>query len=194
MRTLGRSDSTMLALTAATGRRIVLRLMTNEPWKHTGSPSPSERSSPCRRWKTRLCRLPQAWGWAHSVGTQASLPSNVAAARRPLNGGRDASLTAIATLLTVIDEVKPAKPFRAYEWAWDEKRILPPLGDASEAVPVDDEGERSPPGRGDCRLNWPSGSRWEAAISALRVAGARGHGFSRHSRGPYGTSPPEQAV
>lgn len=123
----GGLTSTMLALTDVAGRRSVLRLMTNEPWKAHGCALTEREASALQTLEDTPVPAPTSLGLdaeGRRTGVAAHLMSRLPG--RPATGVDDLDVTAMATLLAVIHEVKPAKSFRAYQsWAWEAKRILP---------------------------------------------------------------------
>jgi aminoglycoside phosphotransferase (APT) family kinase protein len=123
----GGLTSTMLALTDEAGRRSVLRLMTNEPWKAHGFALTEREASALQALEDTPVPAPTSLGLdaeGRHTGVAAHLMSRLPG--HPATGVDDVDVTAMATLLAVIHEVKPAKPFRAYQsWAWEAKRILP---------------------------------------------------------------------
>jgi aminoglycoside phosphotransferase (APT) family kinase protein len=123
----GGLTSTMLALTDATGRQSVLRLMTNEPWKTHGVALTQREASALQALEDAPVPAPTSLGLdaeGRHAGVAAHLMSRLPG--DPSTEADDVDVTAMATLLAVIHEVEPAKPFRTYQsWAWEEKRILP---------------------------------------------------------------------
>ncbi|WP_433003584.1 aminoglycoside phosphotransferase family protein [Kribbella sp. CA-294648] len=123
----GGLTSTMLALTDATGRRSVLRLMTNEPWKAHGSALTEREASALQELEDTPVPAPVSLGLdaeGRHTGVAAHLMSRLPG--NPAAEVGEVDMTAMATLLAAIHEVKPAKPFRAYQsWAWEAKWILP---------------------------------------------------------------------
>lgn len=123
----GGLTSTMLALTDGTGRRSVLRLMTNEPWKAHGSALTEREASALQELENTPVPAPTSLGLdaeGRHAGVAAHLMSRLPGS--PTTDIGDVKVTAMATLLAVIHAVKPTNPFRAYQsWAWEAKRILP---------------------------------------------------------------------
>ncbi len=123
----GGLTSTMLALTDATGRRSVLRLMTNEPWRTHGFDLTQREASALQVLEDAPVPAPTSLGLDAEglhAGVAAHLMSRLPG--NPTTDVDDVRLTAMATLLAAIHDVKPAKPFRTYQsWAWEAKRISP---------------------------------------------------------------------
>ncbi|MEU4392761.1 aminoglycoside phosphotransferase family protein [Kribbella sp. NPDC023855] len=123
----GGLTSTMLALTDGAGRRSVLRLMTNEPWKAHGLALTEREASALQALEDTPVPAPTSLGLdaeGRHTGVAAHLMSRLPG--HPATRFDDVDVTAMAELLAVIHEVKPAKPFRSYQsWAWEAKRILP---------------------------------------------------------------------
>ena len=124
----GGMTSTMLALVDSTGRRSVLRLMTNEPWRsHGAALTRREREA-----FTALAATPvpapvsialDAEGTA--AGVAAHLMTHLPG--RTTSAVDDATLAATAALLADIHEVRPESPFREFQsWAWEAKWQVPP--------------------------------------------------------------------
>jgi aminoglycoside phosphotransferase (APT) family kinase protein len=123
----GGMTSTMLALVDATGRRAVLRLMTQEPWRTHGA---------------GLTRREQD-AFAALAGTSVPAPVSIAldadgtaagvAAHlmthlpgRPTEELDTARLATMAGLLAEVHTVRPDTPFRTFEtWAWEAKWQVP---------------------------------------------------------------------
>ncbi|WP_405063825.1 aminoglycoside phosphotransferase family protein [Kribbella sp. NBC_01505] len=120
----GGLTSTMLALTDAAGRQSVLRLMTNEPWRKHGLDLTRREATALEVLEATAVPAPTTLGLdgeGRRTGVAAHLMS-----RLPGGPAAEIDLTAMATLLAAIHEVKPAEPFRTYQsWAWEEKRITP---------------------------------------------------------------------
>ena len=123
----GGLTSTMLALTNVEGRRSVLRLMTNEPWKTHGFDLTQREASALQALEDTPVPAPTSLGLdaeGRHAGVAAHLMSRLPG--DPTTEVDDVKLAAMATLLAVIHEVKPTKPFRTYQsWAWEAKRISP---------------------------------------------------------------------
>jgi aminoglycoside phosphotransferase (APT) family kinase protein len=121
----GGLTSTMLALTDAAGRRSVLRLMTNEPWRTHGFDLTQREASALQALESTAVPAPASLSLdadGRHAGVAAHLMSRLPG--DPLADVDDVGVTAMATLLAVIHEVEPT--FRTYEsWAWEAKRITP---------------------------------------------------------------------
>lgn len=124
---VGGMTSTMLALRHADGAESVLRLMTEEPWRtHGAELSTRERDA-------QLALAPTDVPAPTSIGLDAAgAAAGVAAHLMSRLPGEtvtvvdDASLRAMADLLTTIHAVRPARPFRTFQsWAWEAKRVVP---------------------------------------------------------------------
>lgn len=123
----GGLTSTMLALTDDTGRRSVLRLMTEEPWRAHG-PELTRREQAAQR---ELCATPvpapmtvglDAEG--AEAGFSAHLMSRVPGA--PTVVVDDGVLAAMSEMLATIHDVRPSSPFRHFQsWAWEAKWVVP---------------------------------------------------------------------
>lgn len=123
----GGLTSTMLALTDATGRRSVLRLMTNEPWRAHGPALTEREATALHTLASTPVPAPTSLGLdaeGRRTGVAAHLMSRLPG--RATVAIDDRAVAAMAQLLAVIHDVKPARPFRTYQsWAWEAKRTLP---------------------------------------------------------------------
>ncbi len=123
--------STMLALTTASGRESVLRLMTIEPWRaHGAALTRRERAAQLELVSTDV-PAPTSLGLdaegatlgvaAHLMSRLPGVPTHASPAS--LHHG---TITAMAEMLATIHQVRPTEPFRTYEsWAWQAKRVVP---------------------------------------------------------------------
>ncbi|SDD93162.1 Phosphotransferase enzyme family protein [Nocardioides lianchengensis] len=124
----GALTSTMLDITAGDGTRAVLRLMTEEPWRHHGA----ELTRRERRAMHELAstRVPAPRSIAldaagDSAGVAAHLMTRLPGG--PTRHLDDGALAAMADALAVIHAVRPAVPFRTFQsWAWEAKWVVPP--------------------------------------------------------------------
>lgn len=123
----GGMTSTMLALTDDDGRRSVLRLMTEEPWRSHGA-ALTRREQVAQR-ELEATEIPAPVSLALDAegidtGVSAHLMSRLAGA--PTDHLDAVGLLAMAEMLAAIHDVRPSTPFRAYEtWAWDAKWVVP---------------------------------------------------------------------
>lgn len=123
----GGLTSTMLALSDASGKDSVLRLMTNEPWRdHGASLTRRERAAQLALASTAV-PAPTSLGLdaeGSATGFAAHLMTRLPG--RPTTHVDDASLAAMAHMLATIHDVRPSEPFRRYQsWAWDAKWVVP---------------------------------------------------------------------
>lgn len=123
----GGMTSTMLALSDASGRRSVLRLMTTEPWRTHGAALTRREQAAQDELASTSVPAPISLGLdadGAAAGVSAHLMSRLPG--EPTAGVDDASLLAMAEMLATIHDVQPPEPFRAYQsWAWDAKRVVP---------------------------------------------------------------------
>jgi aminoglycoside phosphotransferase (APT) family kinase protein len=124
----GGITATTLALTAASGDRAVLRLMTNEPWRTHGA------RMTARERETQLMLADTDVPAPRSIALDADgSHTGEAAHLMTLMPGRvdeeqadDAYLQALAETLAGIHELRPARQPRAYQsWAVPAKRVVP---------------------------------------------------------------------
>lgn len=121
----------MLALTDVTGRRSVLRLMTKEPWRAHGPALTRREAAALQVLESTPVPAPASLGLdaegrhaGVSAHLMSRLPGHATAAMD------DGAAAAMAGLLGVIHDVRPAQPFRTYQsWAWEAKRTVPPWTD-----------------------------------------------------------------
>jgi aminoglycoside phosphotransferase (APT) family kinase protein len=99
--------------------------MSNEPWKTHGSALTQREASALQALEDTPVPAPTSLGLdaeGRRTGVAAHLMSRLPG--DPTTEVDDAKLTAMATLLATIHEIKPA--FRRYQsWAWEAKWILP---------------------------------------------------------------------
>lgn len=125
----GGMTSTMLALTSDDGDEVVLRLMTNEPWRTHGAGLTTRE----RDVQQLLAATPVTAPTSVALDA-AGLHCGVAAhlmSRLPGDVDTDrVSATALRTLadvLATIHEVEPPPDLRDYQsWAWGPKYVVPP--------------------------------------------------------------------
>lgn len=123
----GGLTSTMLALTHRSGARSVLRLMTIEPWRTHGA----ELTRRERAAQLELAATPVPVPTSLEIDAEGATAGVAAHLMTRLPGvptGHvdDAVVAAMAEMLAVIHEVRPAEPFRSYQsWAWEAKRVVP---------------------------------------------------------------------
>lgn len=124
----GGLTSTMLALTDASGRSSVLRLMTNEPWRAHGPALTQREATALQTLESTPVPAPTSLGLdaeGRRTGVAAHLMSRLPG--HATVAMDDRAVAAMAHLLAVIHEVQPSQPFRTYQsWAWEAKRTLPP--------------------------------------------------------------------
>jgi aminoglycoside phosphotransferase (APT) family kinase protein len=123
----GGLTSTMLALTGASGRQSVLRLVTREPWRSHGAALTS------REREAQQALAPTAVPAPTSIALDAAGTATGVAAHlmsrlpgEPTGAGDEREVRAMADLLATIHEVEPTSAFRPYEsWAWEAKWVVP---------------------------------------------------------------------
>ncbi len=123
----GGLTSTMLALSDTSGRRSVLRLMTNEPWRTHGAALTTREQAAQEVLASTPVPAPISLGLdaeGAAAGESAHLMSRLPGG--PTVGVDDASLAAMAEMLATIHDVQPSEPFRIYQsWAWEAKWAVP---------------------------------------------------------------------
>lgn len=120
--------STMLAITPRTHEAVVLRLMTNEPWRTHGEPLTTRESEIQRMLATTEVAAPQSVAidatgdrCGHPAHLMTLLPGAIEPQRRD-----DASLSRLAELLASIHALEPTIDVRSYQsWAWEAKFVVP---------------------------------------------------------------------
>jgi aminoglycoside phosphotransferase (APT) family kinase protein len=123
----GGLTSTMLALSHRGGDRSVLRLMTNEPWRtHGAALTRRERAAQVELAATAV-PAPSSLGLdaeGAATGVAAHLMSRLPGV--PTATVDDATVTAMAEMLALVHDVRPAEPFREFQsWAWEAKWVVP---------------------------------------------------------------------
>lgn len=123
----GGLTSTMVAVTDVTGRRSVLRLMTEEPWKAHGDELTRREAAALQVLEGTSVPAPTTLG-LDADGQHAGVAAHLMS-RMPgdaTTGIDELSVVAMAEVLAVIHDVDPVEPFRTYQsWAWEAKRVLP---------------------------------------------------------------------
>ena len=123
----GGMTSTMLALVDATGRRSVLRLMTQEPWRSHGAALTRREQEAFAALDGTSVPAPQSLALdadGTATGVAAHLMTHLPG--RSTDEVGDASLATMADLLAEIHTVRPDAPFRTFEsWAWEAKWQVP---------------------------------------------------------------------
>ncbi|WP_406030171.1 aminoglycoside phosphotransferase family protein [Nocardioides sp. NBC_00163] len=120
--------STMLAITPRLHEAVVLRLMTNEPWRTHGEPLTTRESEIQRMLATTEVPAPRSLALdatgdrcGHPAHLMTLLPGAIEPQRRD-----DASLLRLAELLASIHAVEPTIDVRSYQsWAWEAKFVVP---------------------------------------------------------------------
>jgi aminoglycoside phosphotransferase (APT) family kinase protein len=123
----GGTTSTMLSLVDSTGRRSILRLMTQEPWRSHGAALTRREHAAFTALAGTPVPAPQSLA-LDADGTAAGVAAHLMTRLpgRPASDVGDASLTTMAALLAQIHTVRPDAPFRAFEsWAWEAKWQVP---------------------------------------------------------------------
>ena len=123
----GGMTSTMLSLVDSTGRRSILRLMTQEPWRSHGAALTRREHAALTALAGTPVPAPQSLA-LDADGTAAGVAAHLMTRLpgRPAAEVDDASLTTMAALLAEIHTVQPDAPFRAFEsWAWEAKWQVP---------------------------------------------------------------------
>ena len=117
----------MLALSDASGRQSVLRLMTNEPWRTHGAALTRREQKAQAELASTSVPTPTSLGLdadGASAGVAAHLMSRLPGT--PTTGVDDASPATMAEMLATIHDVQPSEPFRTFQsWAWDAKWVVP---------------------------------------------------------------------
>jgi Ser/Thr protein kinase RdoA (MazF antagonist) len=123
----GGLTSTMLSLTDRSGRQAVLRLMTNEPWRMHGAPLTRRERDAQAALAGSAVPAPMTLGLdADGTRTRVAAHLMTRLPGRPAVDVSEGGLAAMAELLAVIHDVRPAEPFRPYQsWAWEAKRVVP---------------------------------------------------------------------
>lgn len=123
----GGLTSTMLMLTDASGKRTVLRLMTNEPWRTHGSELTRRERAAQRELASTPVPAPTSIALdaeGSVAGAAAHLMSRVPGS--PTGEVDGASAAAMAEMLATIHDLHPGEPFRTYQsWAWEAKWSVP---------------------------------------------------------------------
>ncbi len=124
----GGQTSTMLGLTPETGDRVVLRLMTREPWRTHGAGLTARESKIQHLLTATSVPAPRSLALdedgrhcGHPAHLMTFLPGRLE------TGRTDAvSWDRLAELLTTIHEVRPTVAVRTYQsWAWEAKFTVP---------------------------------------------------------------------
>ncbi len=131
----GGMTSTMLALVDSTGRRSVLRLMTQEPWRSHGAALTRREREAFNALADTPVPAPRSLvldADGEAAGVAAHLMTHLAG--HPTVTVDEAALTAMADLLAAIHAIRPAVPFRDYEsWAWEAKWHVPAWSEHPES-------------------------------------------------------------
>ena len=124
----GGLTSTMLALTDASGRRAVLRLMSKDPWRAHGADLTRRERAALQELVVTSVPVPRsialdAEGAAAGVAIHLMSRLPGVATSEASNG----TVAAMAAMLAMIHDVTPAEPFRTFQsWAWQAKGVVPP--------------------------------------------------------------------
>ncbi len=124
----GGLTSTMLVLTARSGRRAVLRLMTEEPWRRHGAELTRRERDAQRELVGTEVPAPASLA-LDAVGGVTGVAAHVMTLipGSPATDPGEAEIAAMADMLAVIHDVAPARLFRRYQsWAPPEKWVVPP--------------------------------------------------------------------
>ncbi|MEU4451744.1 aminoglycoside phosphotransferase family protein [Nocardioides sp. NPDC023903] len=120
--------STMLAITPRLHEAVVLRLMTNEPWRTHGEQLTTRESETQRMLATTEVPAPRSLAvdaTGERCGHPAHLMTLLPGAIEPQRSD-DASLLRLAELLASIHAVEPTIDVRSYQsWAWEAKFVVP---------------------------------------------------------------------
>jgi aminoglycoside phosphotransferase (APT) family kinase protein len=120
----------MLVLTSDAGSQLVLRLMTEEPWRRHAGGLLSRESLVQTQVADSDVPAPRSIA-VDATGEQAGVPAHLMSylpGALALDRDDDAHLEALAALLTGIHAVDPGDggwPRTYQSWAWPEKRIVP---------------------------------------------------------------------
>jgi aminoglycoside phosphotransferase (APT) family kinase protein len=120
----------MLALTSDDGSKLVLRLMTEEPWRRHAGGLLSRESLVQTQLADSDVPAPRSIA-VDATGEQAGVPAHLMSylpGALALDRDDDANLEALAAPLTGIHAVHPGDggwPRTYQSWAWPEKRIVP---------------------------------------------------------------------
>ncbi|MFJ9392229.1 phosphotransferase family protein [Nocardioides sp. NPDC101246] len=127
--------STMLAIAAGGHEEVVLRLMTNEPWRTHGEPLTTRESEIQRMLATTVVPAPRSLA-LDAAGERCGHPAHLMTLRPGViepQRDDDASLSRLAELLASIHVIRPTSDVRSYQsWAWEAKFVVPAW--ASDAV------------------------------------------------------------
>lgn len=124
----GGLTSTMLRLTDPEGPRLVLRLMTEEPWRAHGAALVSRERMAQQELEATTIPAPRSLA-VDPGGEHTTVAAHLMTALpgQPRTRLEDVHLEAMAAMLARIHDVRPARRFRTYEsWAWPAKRVVPP--------------------------------------------------------------------
>ncbi|WP_370246591.1 phosphotransferase family protein [Nocardioides sp.] len=128
----GGVTSTILGLTDATGRRSVLRMMTEEPWRRHGRDL-TLRERAAQRTLLAAPDVPAPRSIAVDAEGEVAGVALHLMSRRPGDplaataAIGEVQLAAMADLLARIHAVTPDEPYRTFQsWAWPAKRVVPP--------------------------------------------------------------------
>ena len=120
--------STMLALSAASGERAVLRLMTNEPWRTHGAELTTREHETQLLLAATSIPAPRSLALdadGAATGESAHLMTLVPGAV-DLDRVADEDLDALAATLTTVHALDPDPLPRTYQsWAWPAKHVVP---------------------------------------------------------------------
>ncbi|GGR73438.1 aminoglycoside phosphotransferase (APT) family kinase protein [Nocardioides luteus] len=120
--------STMLAITVGGHESVVLRLMTNEPWRTHGEPLTTRESEIQRMLVNTTVPAPRSLALdatgercGHPAHLMTLLPGTIEPQRTD-----DASIAGLAGLLADIHATEPTIEVRGYQsWAWEAKFVVP---------------------------------------------------------------------
>ncbi len=125
----GGITSTMLRLTDASGRKVVLRLMTEDPWRADGSELTRREQAALRLLSTSAVPAPQSIELDSEgaiAGVAMHLMSWLPGVPTPGTGIDERTMAAMAEMLVAIHSMRPAVPFPDWQsWAREEKWVVP---------------------------------------------------------------------
>lgn len=120
--------STMLAIEPSRRQPVVLRLMTNEPWRTHGAQLATRESEIQRMLATTSVPAPRSLALdatGERCGHPAHLMTLLPGAIEPQREDTD-SLTRLAALLASVHAIEPTIDVRSYQsWAWEAKFVVP---------------------------------------------------------------------
>jgi aminoglycoside phosphotransferase (APT) family kinase protein len=120
--------STMLVITPDRREPVVLRLMTNEPWRTHGAPLTTRESEIQRMLAMTSVPAPRSLALdatgercGHPAHLMTLLPGAIEPQRKDA-----ASLARLAALLASVHAIEPTIDVRSYQsWAWEAKFVVP---------------------------------------------------------------------